>query len=200
MFAASEATVEADVDAFLRRGSVNAQDFETLFADRSPSSAGHGERGRQDGWRAALAAAVAAEIDALIIERGRRAGLRGLGAGTASPSSRPRGCGAGTAFQRGPFRPFGFDQSVCLRPDGALRGAPPQDLPHAARAADAGTGLLPLRRRPHGGVSARPGPGYAGHLAVTRHHAPSGIAAAEVSFAKASEWLTALAGVDVETR
>ena len=31
MFAALEAAVEADVDAFLRRGSVNAQDFETLL-------------------------------------------------------------------------------------------------------------------------------------------------------------------------
>ena len=30
-FAALEAAVEADVDAFLRRGSVNAQDFETLL-------------------------------------------------------------------------------------------------------------------------------------------------------------------------
>ena len=31
MFVALEAAVEADVDAFLRRGSVNAQDFETLL-------------------------------------------------------------------------------------------------------------------------------------------------------------------------
>ena len=31
MFAALEAAVEADVDAFLRRGSVTAQDFETLL-------------------------------------------------------------------------------------------------------------------------------------------------------------------------
>ena len=31
MFAALEAAVEADVDAFLRRGNVNAQDFETLL-------------------------------------------------------------------------------------------------------------------------------------------------------------------------
>ena len=30
-FAALEAAVEADVDAFIRRGSVNAQDFETLL-------------------------------------------------------------------------------------------------------------------------------------------------------------------------
>ena len=30
-FAALEAAVEADVDAFLQRGSVNAQDFETLL-------------------------------------------------------------------------------------------------------------------------------------------------------------------------
>ena len=31
MFAALKSAVEADVDAFLRRGSVNAQDFETLL-------------------------------------------------------------------------------------------------------------------------------------------------------------------------
>ena len=31
MFAALEAAVEADVNAFLRQGSVNAQDFETLL-------------------------------------------------------------------------------------------------------------------------------------------------------------------------
>ncbi len=31
MFVALEAAVEADVDAFLRRGRVNAQDFETLL-------------------------------------------------------------------------------------------------------------------------------------------------------------------------
>ena len=31
MFAALEAAVEADVDVFLKRGSVNAQDFETLL-------------------------------------------------------------------------------------------------------------------------------------------------------------------------
>ena len=31
MFAALEAAVEADVDGFLRRGSVNAQDFEALL-------------------------------------------------------------------------------------------------------------------------------------------------------------------------
>ena len=31
MFAALEAAVEADVDAFLKRGSVNAQDFQTLL-------------------------------------------------------------------------------------------------------------------------------------------------------------------------
>ena len=31
VFAGCEAAVEADVDAFLRRGSVNAQDYETLL-------------------------------------------------------------------------------------------------------------------------------------------------------------------------
>ena len=31
MFAALEAAVEADIDAFLGRGSVNARDFETLL-------------------------------------------------------------------------------------------------------------------------------------------------------------------------
>ena len=31
MFAALKSAVEADVDAFLRRGSVNAKDFETLL-------------------------------------------------------------------------------------------------------------------------------------------------------------------------
>ena len=31
MFAALEGAVKADVDAFLRRGNVNAQDFETLL-------------------------------------------------------------------------------------------------------------------------------------------------------------------------
>ena len=87
---------------------------------------------------------------------------------------RNRRAGNGAAIQRGRFRPFGFDQSVRLRPDGALRRPPPEDLHHAARAADAGTGLLPLRRLPYGGVSARPDPGYASHLAVTGHHAHGG--------------------------
>ena len=66
MFAALEAAVEADVNAFLRQGSANAQDFETPLADRSPSSARHREPGRQGGWSAAFVAAIAAEVDALI--------------------------------------------------------------------------------------------------------------------------------------
>ena len=43
MFAALEAAVKADVEAFLRRGNVNAQDFETLLrpftVERSPRRA-----------------------------------------------------------------------------------------------------------------------------------------------------------------
>ena len=63
---------------------------------------------------------------------------------------------------------------MCLRRKGALRRPPPKDLHHAARTADAGTGLLPLRRLPYGGVSARPGPGYARHVAVARRAADGG--------------------------
>ena len=44
-FAALEAAVEADVDAFLRRGSVECAGLRDPLADSSPSSARHGDPG-----------------------------------------------------------------------------------------------------------------------------------------------------------
>ena len=65
-FAALEAAVEADVDAFLRRGSVNAQDFETLLQTVHRRALATATRGRPGGWGAAFVAATEAEVDALI--------------------------------------------------------------------------------------------------------------------------------------
>ena len=61
-----------------------------------------------------------------------------------------------------------------LRPDGALRRPPPEDLHHAVGTADSAPRLLPLRRLPPGNLSARPGPGPARHLVVARHGADGG--------------------------
>lgn len=72
------------------------------------------------------------------------------------------------------FRPFGFDDSVRLRPVGALRRPPPEDLHQSVGPADPAPRLLPLHRLPPGKLSARPGAGSAGHLAVARHDAAGG--------------------------
>ena len=66
MLAALKYAAEADVDAFLRRGSVNAQDFRDSPADGSPPRARHGDLGRRSGWGAALVAAIGTEVDALV--------------------------------------------------------------------------------------------------------------------------------------
>ena len=66
MFAALEAAVEADVDAFLRRGEHECAGLRDPLADSSPSSARHRDPGRQGGWGAAFVAVIAAEVDALI--------------------------------------------------------------------------------------------------------------------------------------
>ena len=50
MFAALKSAVEADVDAFLRRGSVNAQGLRDAPADGSPPRARHGDPGGRSGW------------------------------------------------------------------------------------------------------------------------------------------------------
>ena len=78
------------------------------------------------------------------------------------------------ATERGPFRPFGFDDSVRLRTDGTLRRPPPQDVHLGAGAADTGTRLLLLRRLPRRHLSARPGVGLARHVAVARRAADGG--------------------------
>ena len=62
--------------------------------------------------------------------------LRGPRAGPPPPSPRPRRSGDGGVLRRGRFRPFEFDDSVRLRPDGALRRPPPEDLHHAVGTAD----------------------------------------------------------------
>ncbi len=66
MFAALKSAVETDVDAFLRRGSVNAQDLETLLLTVHASRARHGAPGGRSGWGAALVAPDGAEVDALV--------------------------------------------------------------------------------------------------------------------------------------
>ena len=106
----------------------------------------------------------------------------------------------GAALQRGRFRPFGFDHSVRLRPAGALRRPSPENV-HTL------LGPVALQRAYyhcdacHRGVCPRDQAlglqGASLSPAITRL---VGLTAAEGSFAKASEWLTALAGVDVETR
>ena len=60
--------------------------------------------------------------------------------------------------------------------------------------------LLPLRRLPYGGVSARPGPGYASHLAVTHHHAPGGIDGGRGQHRQGERVVDRPRRVDVETR
>ena len=149
---------------------------------------------------AAFVAAIEAEVDALIGPR--RADAEDFEAVEQAVRHQVLGIAAQAMARRfnGRFRPFGFDQSVRLRPDGALRRPPPEDLHHAARTADAGTGLLPLRRLPYGGVSARPDPGDASTSLPPATTRMVGLTAAEVRFAKTSELLAVLAGVEVETR
>ena len=60
-----EAAVKADVEAVLRRGRVNAQDFETLERTVYRRALAAAERVANGAWRAAFVAAFAAEIDAL---------------------------------------------------------------------------------------------------------------------------------------
>ena len=77
--------------------------------------------------------------------------------GTPSPSPRPRRAAGGGAVQRGPQRPVGFDPRVRVRPAGAVRRLPPEDVHHAAGPDAAGTGLLSLPRLPPGELSAATG-------------------------------------------
>ena len=69
MFAALEAAVKADVEAFLRRGNVNAQDFETLLQTvhrRALATASQAVKTREDSFGAAFVAAFAAQVAALL--------------------------------------------------------------------------------------------------------------------------------------
>ena len=104
------------------------------------------------------------------------------------------------ATERGPFRPFGFDDGVRLRTAGALRGPPPENVHHTA-------GPLTLERAYYHCDACRrgrcPRDQALGLQATSLSPATTrmvGLTAAEVSFAKASELLMVLAGVDVETR
>ena len=104
------------------------------------------------------------------------------------------------ATERGPFRPFGFDDGVRLRTAGALRGPPPENVHHTA-------GPLTLERAYYPCDACRrgrcPRDQALGLQATSLSPATTrmvGLTAAEVSFAKASELLMVLAGVDVETR
>ena len=65
MFAALEAAVKADVEAF-QTGERECAGLRDPLADRSPSSAQNGERGREDDFGAAFVAAFAAEVAALL--------------------------------------------------------------------------------------------------------------------------------------
>ncbi len=87
-----------------RKGTKNLRrrpTFPRATADRLPSSAGHGERGRQGGWRTAFVAAIAAELDALIgTERADTQDFEALEQVLRRQVSRPRRAGTGTALQR----------------------------------------------------------------------------------------------------
>ena len=142
VLATVEAAVEADVDALLEPGPVDAKDFEGLVravrrqalatADRVAKAAGRPRsrpRSRPTSTRSSDRA-------------GRRAGFRGHRAGRPSSDPRHRVPRGGAAPERGPCRPFGADGRVRLRTAGALRRPPPEDVHHGAGAADAGTRLL----------------------------------------------------------
>ena len=176
VFAALEAAVKADVDAFLRSGRANARHFEGRLSSgpytvepSTPPTESSGRLGRSVRSRSRGRSRCAPRTG----ER-RGAGLRGLRGGTPSPSPRPRRAAGGGAVQRGPQRPVGFDPRVRVRPAGAVRRPPPEDLHHAVGPDAAGTGLLSLPRLPPGELSARPGPGPARHLAVSGRHPAGG--------------------------
>ena len=65
MFAALEAAVKADVEAF-QTGERECAGLRDSLAESSPSSAHHGEPGREGGFGAAFVAAFAAEVAALL--------------------------------------------------------------------------------------------------------------------------------------
>ena len=175
LFAALDAAVKADVDAFLRRGDGECPGLRDPLADRSPSSPRHGEPSRQGDWRAAFVAALAAEIDALIrprrsaaqdfeaLEQALRRQALGLAAQAMAEyydadysdhSSSTVACACGQTAHYAGRRPKTF--TTLLGPL-TLHRAPTTTAPPAA-----------------GKLSARPGPGSARHLAVARHGAAGG--------------------------
>ena len=80
------------------------------LADSSPSSARHGDAGRPGGWGAAFVAAIEAEVDALIGPgRADAQDFEALEQALRRQAPRNRRLDGGTATERGPFRPFGFD-------------------------------------------------------------------------------------------
>ena len=66
LFAALKAAVEADSQGVPPPGERECAGLRGPRADRSPSSTRPGEPSRQDDWRVAFVAALAAEVDALI--------------------------------------------------------------------------------------------------------------------------------------
>ena len=106
---------------------------------------------------------------------GRRAGSGGAGASGPAQGARGRRADGGGPAERGPKRSRRPGGALRLRTDGALCRPSREDLPERAGPVAAGTGLVPLRRLPHGVESARPGVGPAGHVAVTRRCADGGV-------------------------
>ena len=91
--------------------------------------------------------------------------------------------------------------SVRLRPDGALRRPPPEDLHHRTGTADPRPRLLPLRHLRRGGGCPRDRAlGLADTSLSPGATRMVGLAAADFSFAAASDLLWELAGVRIDTK
>ena len=174
VFAALEAAVQADVDAFLRRGRVNAQDFENL--ERTI------HRRALDAADRVIQAAGAQRSQPLWRPKSMRSSDRGTWRRRTSRPSR-RHCVAKPSASPRRWRPSGSTRTTAtgwVRPWRARAAgrrstsAPPEDVHHADGPDEAGTGLLLLPRLPSGKLSARPGPGLARHLAVTGRHPAGG--------------------------
>ena len=201
LFAALRSAVEADLDAFAEPEERDSAGLRDARADGSPPRARHGGPGLGSGSGAALVAAIGAEVDALIgpgpvdaadfeaLEQAVRHRSLDIAAqwmaqrcnaDDSDHSGSTTACACGRRARYAGRRPKTF--TTLLGPvtlhrayyhcDACRKGVCPRDCALGLH----GTSLSP---------------------AVTRR---VGWTAAEVSFAKASQLLAALAGVEVETR